>query len=71
MNRISVATLIGTLGDTLIWAMPPSAPSKASNPSLGISLRSSNTTPQKLGYLGYWVAYRVIKSYYRHATDKR
>ena len=28
-------------------------------------------TPQKPGDLGYWVGYRIVKSYYRHAADKR
>jgi hypothetical protein len=30
-----------------------------------------NTTPDKLGDLGYWVGYRIVKSYYQHAADKR
>lgn len=30
-----------------------------------------NTTPEKLGDLGYWVGYRIVKSYYQHAADKR
>ncbi|HWE45685.1 MAG TPA: DUF2268 domain-containing putative Zn-dependent protease [Caulobacteraceae bacterium] len=30
-----------------------------------------NTTPDKLGELGYWVGYRIMKSYYQHAPDKR
>jgi len=30
-----------------------------------------NTTPQKVGDLGYWIGYRIAKSYYQHATDKR
>jgi len=30
-----------------------------------------NTTPDKLGDLGYWVGYRIVKSYYQHAPDKR
>ena len=28
-------------------------------------------TPQKPGDLGYWVGYRIVKSYYLHAADKR
>jgi len=28
-------------------------------------------TPQKPGDLGYWVGYRIVKSYYQHAPDKR
>jgi hypothetical protein len=28
-------------------------------------------TPQKPGDLGYWVGYRIVKSYYQHAQDKR
>jgi uncharacterized protein YjaZ len=28
-------------------------------------------TPHKPGDLGYWVGYRIAKSYYQHATDKR
>ncbi|MFC4762923.1 DUF2268 domain-containing putative Zn-dependent protease [Dyella koreensis] len=30
-----------------------------------------NTTADKLGDLGYWVGYRIVKSYYQHAPDKR
>jgi hypothetical protein len=30
-----------------------------------------NTTPEKLGDLGYWVGYRIVKAYYQHAPDKR
>jgi uncharacterized protein YjaZ len=26
---------------------------------------------QKPADLGYWVGYRIVKSYYQHATDKR
>lgn len=29
-----------------------------------------NTTANKLGDLGYWVGYRIVKSYYQHALDK-
>jgi hypothetical protein len=28
-------------------------------------------TPEKPGDLGYWVGYRIVKSYYQHAADKR
>jgi hypothetical protein len=30
-----------------------------------------NGTPEKPGDLGYWVGYRIVKSYYQHASDKR
>jgi hypothetical protein len=30
-----------------------------------------NTTPESVGQLGYWVGYRIAKSYYQHAPDKR
>lgn len=30
-----------------------------------------NSTPEKPADLGYWVGYRIVKSYYRNATDKR
>jgi hypothetical protein len=30
-----------------------------------------NSTREKPGDLGYWVGYRIVKSYYQHATDKR
>jgi Predicted Zn-dependent protease (DUF2268) len=30
-----------------------------------------NSTVEKPGDLGYWVGYRIVKSYYRHAPDKR
>jgi hypothetical protein len=32
---------------------------------------TDNTTAQKVGDLGYWVGYRIVKSYYQHAPDKR
>jgi uncharacterized protein YjaZ len=28
-------------------------------------------TPQKPGDLGYWVGYRIVKSYYQHAPNKQ
>ncbi len=31
----------------------------------------NNSTIEKPGDLGYWVGYRIAKSYYQHATDKR
>jgi hypothetical protein len=30
-----------------------------------------NTTPENVGQLGYWVGYRIARSYYHHAPDKR
>lgn len=30
-----------------------------------------NGTPEKPGDLGYWVGWRIVKSYYEHAPDKR
>lgn len=30
-----------------------------------------NSTMEKQGDLGYWVGYRIVKSYYQHAVDKR
>jgi hypothetical protein len=30
-----------------------------------------NSTREKPGDLGYWVGYRIVKSYYQHAPDKR
>lgn len=30
-----------------------------------------NSTPEKPADLGYWVGYRIVKSYYRNAADKR
>ncbi len=30
-----------------------------------------NSTPEKPADLGYWVGYRIVKSYYGHARDKR
>jgi hypothetical protein len=30
-----------------------------------------NGTMEKPGDLGYWVGYRIVKSYYQHASDKR
>ena len=30
-----------------------------------------NSTLQKPGDLGYWVGYRIVKSYYQHASDKQ
>jgi hypothetical protein len=29
-----------------------------------------NTTPKKLGDLGYWVGYRIVKAYYQRALEK-
>jgi hypothetical protein len=31
----------------------------------------NNGTLEKPGDLGYWVGYRIVKSYYQHAADKR
>jgi len=31
----------------------------------------NNGTLQTPGDLGYWIGYRIVKSYYQHATDKR
>src|SRR5215472_11656168 len=30
-----------------------------------------NSTMEKQGDLGYWIGYRIVKSYYQHASDKR
>jgi uncharacterized protein YjaZ len=30
-----------------------------------------NSTPERPADLGYWVGYRICKSYYEHAADKR
>ncbi len=30
-----------------------------------------NSTPEQPRDLGYWVGYRIVKSYYQHASDKR
>jgi len=30
-----------------------------------------NSTPEKPSDLGYWVGYRIVKSYYQHARDRR
>jgi hypothetical protein len=30
-----------------------------------------NSTLERMGDLGYWVGYRIVKSYYQHAPDKR
>ena len=30
-----------------------------------------NGTREKPGDLGYWVGYRIVKSYYQHSADKR
>ena len=32
---------------------------------------SSMEHSRNLGDLGYWVGYRIVKSYYQHAADKR
>jgi hypothetical protein len=34
-------------------------------------LYNGHGTPEKPGDLGYWVGYRIVKSYYQHAPDKR
>jgi hypothetical protein len=31
----------------------------------------NNSTPEKPGDLGYWVGYRIVKSYYQRASDQR
>jgi uncharacterized protein YjaZ len=31
----------------------------------------NNGTAEKPGDLGYWVGYRIVKSYYHHSADKR
>jgi uncharacterized protein YjaZ len=36
-----------------------------------LSNRLFNGTLEKPGDLGYWVGYRIVKSYYQHAADKR
>ncbi len=30
-----------------------------------------NTTPENVGQLGYWVGYRIARSFYQHTADKR
>ncbi len=35
------------------------------------NLAGYNSTTEQPGDLGYWVGYRVVKSYYRHSADKR
>jgi len=30
-----------------------------------------NSTPEKPADLGYWVGYRIVKSYYQRSPDKR
>jgi uncharacterized protein YjaZ len=30
-----------------------------------------NSAPERPGDLGYWVGYRIVKSYYQRADDKR
>jgi hypothetical protein len=36
-----------------------------------LSVWLNNGTAEKPGDLGYWVGYRIVKSYYQHAADKR
>jgi uncharacterized protein YjaZ len=37
----------------------------------GLSQWLDNSTLATPGDLGYWVGYRIVKSYYEHASDKR
>jgi len=43
----------------------------AAEDSTDLSKWVDNSTWDKQGDLGYWVGYRIVKSYYRHAADKR
>lgn len=38
---------------------------------IDLSAWFDNTTPDDVGQLGYWVGYRIAKSYYQNAPDKR
>jgi hypothetical protein len=38
-------------------------------PSFSVSAGESGTLTEP-GDLGYWVGFRIVKSYYGHATDK-
>ena len=43
----------------------------ADEDSTDLSKWLDNSTLDKPGDLGYWVGYRIVKSYYQHAADKR
>jgi uncharacterized protein YjaZ len=43
----------------------------ADEDSIDLSKWLYNGTIDKAGDLGYWVGYRIVKSYYQHAADKR
>lgn len=43
----------------------------ADEDSTDLSKWLDNSTFDKPGDLGYWVGYRIVKSYYQHAADKR
>jgi Predicted Zn-dependent protease (DUF2268) len=43
----------------------------ADEDSTDLSKWLDNSTYDKPGDLGYWVGYRIVKSYYQHAADKR
>ena len=43
----------------------------ADEDSTDLSKWLDNSTFDKPGDLGYWVGYRIVKSYYQHAPDKR
>lgn len=43
----------------------------ADEDSTDLSKWLDNSSFDKLGDLGYWVGYRIVKSYYQHAADKR
>jgi hypothetical protein len=68
MKRISIGVVIGVL---------PSAEKEIETAFVSdedkteLSKWLNNGTPEKPGDLGYWVGYRIVKSYYQHATDKR
>jgi hypothetical protein len=48
--------------------MPKDLPER---PSLLKRYWATTRFPEKPGDLGYWVGYRIVKSYYQHAADER
>jgi len=70
-------TISGGVSDPGVWAEARGREPQietafvADEDSTDLSKWLYNGTIEKPGDLGYWVGYRIVKSYYRHSTDKR
>jgi hypothetical protein len=68
MKRISIGVVIGVLASA---EKEIETAFVSDEDKTELSKWLNNGTPEKPGDLGYWVGYRIVKSYYQHATDKR